>query len=377
MLFMGQGHDAKAYRLNRCSQVFHILSRRARLRGAIIRARSALVRVWPAVICLVAMGAVSCSSSRQADISSNDYRAFQAAQRHEAGAFATARQIEELEGGAPRNYTIGPGDEVTITVWEHDDLSGKHTIGPDGRVSLLIVGSQQLAYLTPDEAGTRLSRALATDYLDPVATVEVNSYTSNHVLILGRVSNPGIIHFDSTPYLLDLLAKAGTLPVGGVGADKAALNRCAIFRGRDEILWINLKALLKGRDLNLNVPLRRGDIVYIPDADDQLIYVMGEVAKPGAYRLTPDMSFMDALAQAGGPTDTGAKDRVVLARPSIGIQKTIDFNEYLAARGEHNYMLEEGDVVYVPKSTMAKVGYFVAQFTGMTQTLLFAATVFK
>jgi polysaccharide export outer membrane protein len=89
------------------------------------------------------------------------------------------------------------------------------------------------------------------------------------------------------------------------------------------------------------------------------------------------MSFMDALAQAGGPTDTGAKDRVVLARPSIGIQKTIDFNEYLAARGEHNYMLEEGDVVYVPKSTMAKVGYFVAQFTGMTQTLLFAATVFK
>ena len=199
---------------------------------------------------------------------------------------------------------------------------------------------------------------------------------SNYVLVVGRVSNPGIIHFDGTPYLLDALAKAGTLPVGGASRQGGA-EPVRDFRGRHEIVWINLKSLLKGRDLSLNIPLRRGDIIYIPDADDQLIYVMGEVNKPGAYRLTPDMSFMDALAQAGGPTDNGAKNRVLLARPSIGIQKTIDFNEYLKARGEHNYMLEEGDIVYMPQSTMAKIGYFLQQFNPITQTLLFGAAIFK
>jgi polysaccharide biosynthesis/export protein len=320
----------------------------------------------------------SCAARREDEPRSADYRPFQAAQHHESAAFATPRILEAFEGrAAPSPYTMAPGDQITVTVWGHEDLSGRHTIGPDGRVSLPIVGSQELASLTPDQAGRRLSRAFASDYIDPVATVEVESYASNSVLVLGRVSNPGAIHFDRPPDLLDLLAKAGTLPVGGIGADKAALNRCAIFRGRDEIVWINLKALLKGRDLSLNIRLRRGDVVYIPDADDQLIYVMGEVFKPGAYHLTPDMSFMDALAQAGGPTVNAATNRVLLARPSIGVQKSIDVNEYLRARGEHNYMLEEGDIIYVPRSGMAKFGYFMQQFTPLTQTMLFAVGLFK
>jgi polysaccharide biosynthesis/export protein len=339
--------------------------------------RRCIGRAWLALLGLTALASWSCAS-RKEQAQSGDYRAFQAAQRHESAAFATDQVLAEFASGVSQPaYTMAPGDRITVTVWGHQDLSGQHTIGPDGTISLPVVGSQQLAYLTADEAGQRLSRALASDYLDPVATVEVDSYASNSVLVLGRVSNPGAIHFDQPPYLLDLLAKAGTLPVGGIGADKAALNRCAIFRGRDEILWVNLKSLLKGRDLRLNIRLRRGDIVYIPDADDQLIYVMGEVNKPGAYRLTPDMSFMDGLAQAGGATVNGATNRVLLARPSIGVQKSIDVNEYLKARGEHNYMLEEGDIIYVPQSGMAKFGYFMQQFTPLTQTMLFGVGIFK
>jgi polysaccharide biosynthesis/export protein len=323
----------------------------------------------------MALAAVGCSSQPARNLS--DDTTFKVAQPHEAAAFIKGKSLAEFEGSQPNIYTMGPGDEITVTVWGHDDLSGKHIIGPDGRISIPVVGSQQLAYLTPDEAGRRITKALATDYLEPVATVEVDTYDSNRVLILGRVTNPGILHFDTAPYLLDALAKAGTLPVGGVGADKAAMNRCAIFRGRDEIVWINLGALLKGRDLSLNIPLRRNDVIYIPDADDQLVYVMGQVDKPGAYRLTPEMSFMDALAQAGGPTDNGDKSRIVLARPRIGTQKTIDINEYLSAHAEHNYVLEEGDIIYVPQSKMAKIGYFLQQFNPVTQTLLLGSTVFK
>ena len=102
-----------------------------------------MVRARPAALCLVAIAAISCSS-QQAETQPEDYRTFQAAQRHEAAAFATAQTLEEFEGGAPRIYTMGPGDQITVTVWTHEDPSGKHIIGPDGRISLPIVGSQEL-----------------------------------------------------------------------------------------------------------------------------------------------------------------------------------------------------------------------------------------
>lgn len=325
---------------------------------------------------LIAVTAMSCSSKLPPAAFNGDKR-FEAPSRHEIAPYASSKTIAEFEAGGLPVYTMAPGDKITVTVWGHDDLSGKHLIGPDGRITIPVLGSQHVAYLTADQAGKQISAALASDYLEPVATVEVDTYDSNHVLILGRVTNPGNIHFDNVPYLLDALAKAGTLPVGGVGADKAAMNRCAIFRGRNEIVWINLRALMKGRDLSLNIQLRRDDIIYIPDADDQLVYVMGEVTKPGAYRLTPDMSFMDALAQAGGPTDNAAKNRIVLARPSIGVQKTVDLNEYIHGHAENNYMLEEGDVIYLEQSTLAKIGYMLQQFNPATQTILSASVLFR
>ena len=80
------------------------------------------------------------------------------------------------------------------------------------------------------------------------------------------------------------------------------LTRCAVIRNK-KILWVDLKRLLNG-DLSLNIRLKRNDTVYVPDAYDTSVYVLGEVNKPGVYRLTPKMSFLDALGQAGYPPRT-------------------------------------------------------------------------
>ena len=303
--------------------------------------------------------------------------AFRKSPRERVDAFANPEALAQFEADEPTQYTIGNGDEITVNVWGHEDLSGRHTVSPDGYVVLPVIGPQRVAGLTSLAAGQSLSEALAPYYVGPVATVEVNNYASNYVFILGRVTNPGALHFDGQPMLLDVIARAGALPVGGVGADKAALNRCVIFRGRNEVIWINLKALLRGRDLSLNLPLRRGDVVSIPDADDQQVYVLGFVNKPGAYRLTPEMTFMDALAEAGGPTQDGARWKITLARPSANVQMTIDLEQYITSRGEKNMTLEEGDVIYVPQRTAAKVGYVLQQFNPLTQTILFGAAIFK
>jgi polysaccharide export outer membrane protein len=284
---------------------------------------------------------------------------------------ASTEMLAEFEGPPEDYYRLGPGDKIHVDVWGRPEMSGDRIVGPDGRVTLPVVGGVQVVDLTTDEAAEAMTKAVRHGYTDAAVTVSINEYTANRVLILGRVSNPGAIHFDTRPTLLDVITRSGALPVGGIGADKAALTRCAVFRGRDRIVWIDLKGLLTGRNLALNIRLKRDDVVYVPDASDQLVYVLGYVDKPGAYTLTPDMSLLDALSQAGGPTPEAAMDRIKLVRPAMHVETDIDVNSFLAADPRSNFGLEEGDIVYVPPNTLASVGYVLKQISPGTGVAMF------
>jgi polysaccharide export outer membrane protein len=189
-------------------------------------------------------------------------------------------------------------------------------------------------------------------------TLGIDEYQSNRVTVLGRVLTPGVLKFERPPELLEALARAGSLPV----LDKqATLTRCAIFRGRDRVIWVDLQRLLNRADLSYNIRLKPNDLVYIPDSFDTLVYVMGEVGKPGAYRLTPDMSLMDALAQAGGPNEDANAEEISLYRPGREATDKAPMKSILTADRKVNYALEEGDVIYVPKKGIAEVGYVLRQ----------------
>lgn len=244
-------------------------------------------------------------------------------------AFTSADQLAPFEVPDDGAYRLGEGDIVVIEIWDRQELSGRHIIGPDGQVTLPVVGPIRLTDLTRGEAAQTVAAALGRYYMVLVVTVRVEQYVSNRVLVLGRVSKPGIISFETPPTLLQAITLAGALPVGGTGAEKSTWGRCAIFRGRDRIIWVELEALLTGQNPGLHLRLRRNDLVYIPDADDQLVYVLGEVQKPGAFRLTPDMSFMDAFASAGGLTKDAASDRIHLIRPSQGVNRAVSLDALL------------------------------------------------
>ena len=277
-------------------------------------------------------------------------------------------ELPQIQPPAGR-YILGSGDVVTVTVWGHRELSGKRVIGPDGEIQVPFVGSFRMAGLTADDAGAKLTSALREDYLNTAASITIDSYNSNQVLVLGHVAHPGVLIFSGSPTLLEALAMAGTPNKD----DASALpGRCAIIRGRDRIMWINLRPLLKGTDASLNVPLQRNDLVYVPDPNDEQIYVMGQVKNPGPYPLTANMSFLEALSRAGGPSDSAQQGKIILARPSTNQQQVVDL-EKLVQQGGTNYQLEAGDIVYVPKSGVAQVGYVVQQLNPIMSMAVFAA----
>lgn len=270
--------------------------------------------------------------------------------------------LQEFERYSPATYSYGEGDEVVLDVFGHPELSGKHTIGPDGEITLPVAGSVHLADLSREQALRLVQDTYGKLYAGLSIVIRTEVYGSNRIFILGRVASPGVLHFDTPPTLLEAITRAGSLPVGGIGADKAAMDRCAIFRGRDAVVWIDLKPLLKEGNLAYNLRLKRNDIIYMPDSDDQSIFVLGEVDKPGAYHLRPDMTFMEAFAGAGGATKDGVTNKMQLIRPSKQLVRSISLTEVMRPDPGLNFSLADGDIIYVPRRGLAKFGYFVQQF---------------
>ncbi|MES1258458.1 MAG: polysaccharide biosynthesis/export family protein, partial [Acidobacteriota bacterium] len=267
------------------------------------------------------------------------------------------------------------GDEITVDVWGHPELSAHHIVGPDGKITVPVAGVLAVAGMSREEAQKTIAAMLGKYYSDLAVTVRVDRYTSFRIYILGRVGSPGALQFESQPTLLDVITRAAALPIGGVGADKAGLGRCAVIR-RDQMIWIDLKTLVSQGNLSLNIRLSRNDLVYMPDAGDQLVYVLGEVQKPGAFRLTPDMSFLDAFSQAGGLNEDGVGDRIELVRSSSGAHQEISLKALLASPPARNTALEEGDIIYVPKRSLAKFGY-VLQKAGPITSFAILGSILK
>ncbi len=274
--------------------------------------------------------------------------------------------IHQFDAPALTDYTIDAGDELSIDVWGRSELNCHQNVGPDGKITLPLVGTFAIGGMTRDLAQKCISQAYAHYYAELAVTVRIDHYTSYRVFVLGRVGAPGLLLFDRQPTLLDVLARAAGLPATGASASKAGLLQCAVFRGRDQVIWIDLRKLLAQTQLDLNIRLSRNDLVYLPDADDRLVYVLGEVKSPGAYRLTSTMSFLDALSLSGGPTVDAAPQHIALVRTSVGSKQEISLPDLIAGKTSGNYGLEEGDVIYVPRRGLARVGYVLEKVSPVT-----------
>jgi polysaccharide export outer membrane protein len=296
--------------------------------------------------------------------------------RNKENKLSTDDVIKAFEAPRVDDYTLGAGDELTIDVWGHPELSAHHVVGPDGKITIPVAGVLKVTDLTREGAQIAVSSALAKFYSDLLVTVRVDKYTSFRVNILGRVSSPGALLFDSQPTLLDVVTRAGGLPIGGVGADKAGLGRCAIIR-RDQMIWMDLKELVSHGNLAVNIRLARNDLVYMPDAGDQLVYVLGEVQRPGAFRLTPDMTFFDAFTQAGGLNEDANDQKLELISTVTGAQKELKLKDLLNNPKATNFSLEEGDIIFAPKRNMAKFGYVLQKTGPITSFAILGTTLGK
>ena len=292
--------------------------------------------------------------------------------------YATPEVIRAYETNLKQEYRIGPGDQVRIEVWNRERLTGEHLVGPYGKITLPMTGVYEIGGLNRDEAAGQINQLYQQYYDDPLVTVKILKYLNNKVYVLGRVSNPGVIHFNGDGTLLEALSLAGGLPT----RDKTIfLSKCYIVRGKEQIIWIDLLQLLQKANIKLNIRLANNDIIYIPESMDAAIFLMGEVQSPGAYQIqSAGLTLMDAINLAGGPTENGNINEIRLIREmqeEKGV-KVIDL-ENILAKGDfaQNYLLRDDDIIYIPRKGIATFNYYLRQIDPFVRTFLSGAVLYE
>jgi polysaccharide biosynthesis/export protein len=293
--------------------------------------------------------------------------------------------LQNFEPAAGEEYTIGPGDQISLDFPGRTELAGAKVVGPDGRITLPLVGAIEVSDRTRSQVASLIVAALSPYYKDLSVTVSIDKYSSNRVVVLGNVLHPGVLYFDDPPTLLDVIARAGLLanaegePAGssgirGASATKGIPERCAIYRGNDQVVWVDLRAMLQSGNSMADLRLRRNDVVFVPAQQEVFVSVLGDVEHPGAVPLTPESTLTSVLAQTGGLSQ-GASNNIQVIQPSTGKTMTISFKTLLTLQGTDEVRLHAGDVVFVPYGGLAKFTYVFQRISPVASMGILSALI--
>lgn len=237
-----------------------------------------------------------------------------------------------------QEYLVGPGDVLSISVYDNDDLKTKVRVSSDGTIVMPLLGQVNVDKLSVSAITEKITDLLANGYIvNPQVNVFVDEFRSKKVVILGNVNKPGIIELNGPTTFLELVSKAG-------GFDKEAGDTATIQRkgnSQESVIVINLVSLVRGGDLSQNVQINDEDTVYISRAG--MCYVTGEVGSPGTYPCGEGATVLKLVALAKGFTGKASKSGIDIVRMD-GDKKNVMKNVNLDTPVQHN------DVIVVPES---------------------------
>ncbi len=243
--------------------------------------------------------------------------------------------------------TIGPGDEVEITVYGVADLSQKTRVNSSGEITLALIGSVPVAGLSAEEAAADIERRLVEGgYLkDPHVTVFVKEYTTQNITVAGEVAKPGVFPAVPQRKLLELLTAAGGLTQQ---AGKTVVITHAGRADQPQTIALSDDPVLAAQN---NVDIFPGDTVVVSRAG--IVYVIGEVNRAGGFVMenSKTMTVSQALAMASGPSRMAALNKSrILRRTSTGLQNIqLPIKDILAAKAP-DVPLQADDILFVPGS---------------------------
>jgi polysaccharide export outer membrane protein len=178
----------------------------------------------------------------------------------------SADEVTSPDQALATEYSIGPGDTLSIFVWDHDDLSTEVAVRPDGRISTPLVEDMQAAGKTPTQLARDIEGVLTEYVRSPVVTVIMQGFVGEggqQIRVVGQAVEPKSLQYRQGMTVLDVIIEVGGL------SEFAAGNRAKIIRtmsdGEAEIR-VRLDDLINEGRIDQNVQMMPGDVLIIPES---------------------------------------------------------------------------------------------------------------
>ncbi len=229
-------------------------------------------------------------------------------------------------------YLIGSTDVLGIKVFGEENLSNNYTVDSDGSITFPLLGRLPVAGKTTRDIEELITKLLDADFIRrPQVSVEIATYRSRSIFVLGEVRNPGRYSIQGPQTLLEVIAHAGSTTAtasdtiivqrykdGIANALTAALPNDARTA---EVMRVSLEDLRQGR-LSANILLQDNDTIIVPPAER--FYVSGYVKQPGSFVLRSGMTVRQAIAEAGGVSERGSTRGIKIIRKVDGKEVELD-----------------------------------------------------
>jgi len=332
-------------------------------------------------------------------------------------------RIKELSSSAhaqPHDYVIGPGDLLTVEVFEVPELSREVRVSQSGSIGLPLVPVRlHVAGLTEAQVEEKITEILAANGLvsQPRVTVNAKERRSKPITVVGAVAHPMVYQMDGPTTLLEVLAQAGG--IANDAGDTVIITRPVQTAFHEEIpgnsagsaeppeigpeatspakvdapaktevstaadsssqtpphapnaITINLNELVENGDATNNIPMQTGDIVTVPHAG--IVYVLGAVSRPGGFVLANDrgqMTTLKILALAGGLSRTAKSDHaVILRKDNQGKQHEVPVDlKKVSKRESEDVSLQPSDILFVPESGAKQAAIRIVELAAVVGT---------
>ena len=162
---------------------------------------------------------------------------------------------------ADPGYFLGPEDVLLISVWKDEQLTREVVVRPDGMISFPLVGDVPAEGRTVEDLRAELVKRLNRYIPNANVTVAVTKVLSYKVYVVGRVTKPGEYLVGHYTDVLQALSLAGGLTPFAAENDIKVIRR---IKGEQLVFPFRYSDVRKGRDLDQNILLQRGDVVMVP-----------------------------------------------------------------------------------------------------------------
>ena len=158
-------------------------------------------------------------------------------------------------------YLLHAGDTVLISVWKEESLQKQVIVLPDGSVTIPLLGRVEVAGHSTPEVEQSLTLQLKKYFPEPIVSVVIIGIEGNRAYVTGKIVKAGSIVISGPTTVLQAISLAGGLDKF---ADESGIKIIRNSLGGQEILPVNYKEIISGKNISTNIQLKAGDTIVVP-----------------------------------------------------------------------------------------------------------------